>query len=499
MKFNILTFLIFTILFSTACKKGFDGEKKKQALPETFMVVDTIFRTGPDRLTTRVEAHWWGTSAGGFIKAFEVSSDNGLSWKTTTSQDSIFLMNIPPGQDSSDVIILVRAIDQLGQKDDTPASTLFPIKNSAPEVKFVFSQVLAGIPSTNPINVFPVLKYNIQGFDPDGEVLQSFELFINDTNQTPYTFTGTTNAFTLVAENPQADSSRCQVFLGTSTKALTDLSPYLRLNAFNIIYIRAIDKALSKSAFTPTPPIWVKKVKSNILIVNAYNSSKTSVQNFYCQRLVTAGITNFDTLQATEILNNNYTQLQPDFQTQTRTFSLFKKILWFSDDASFSLSLGQRSTSSFFDAGGKMFMAVSINSSFDPLSNFLDWTPIKSLVNPSSGSVFRVNFNADVPAMKPNWPVLRASSIIASARPFELPSETNDVGYDSLYAGGIIESISGQSPSPWKGVSTVLARRFNKSDNKSNFIISSIPLERFNAKNNIDSLFKQVFVNELGF
>jgi hypothetical protein len=133
------------------------------------------------------------------------------------------------------------------------------------------------------------------------------------------------------------------------------------------------------------------------------------------------------------------------------------------------------------------------------LSNFLDWTPIKSLVNPSSGSVFRVNFNADVPAMKPNWPVLRASAIIASARPFELPSETNDVGYDSLYAGGIIESISGQSPSPWKGTSTVLARRFNKSDNKINFIISSIPLERFNAKNNIDSLFKQVFVNELGF
>lgn len=483
----------------TSCKKGFEGDKKSQALPETFMVVDTIYRTGPDRLTTRVEAHWWGNSAGGFVKAYEVSSDNGTSWTKTNSQDSVFLMTIPPGQDSSDVFILVRAIDQLDQKDPSPASTLFPIKNSAPEVKFIFSQVLAGIPSNNPVNVFPVIKYNIQAYDPDGEVLQSFELYINDTNQNPYIIPGTTTAFTLVAENPKSDSSKCLVYLGTSTKAQSDLSPYLRLGNSNTIYIRAVDKALSKSGFIGAPRIWVKKVKSDILLINAYNSSKTFVQNFYCQRLVAAGITNFDTLQATEIIDNNYTQLQPDFLTQSRTFAMFKKILWFSDDASFSLSLGQRSTSSFFDNGGKMFMAVSINSSFDPLSNFLDWTPIKSLVNPAVGSVFRVNINAEVPAIKLNWPTLKSTAIIASARPFEIPSETNDIGYDSLYSGGIIESKSGQSPAAWTGISTVIARRFTKSDNKSNFIISSIPLERFNGKNNIDSLFKQVFINELGF
>ncbi|MFY8020025.1 MAG: hypothetical protein ACOVP1_02460 [Bacteroidia bacterium] len=499
MKLKNILILSFVLILSISCKKGFEGTKKSQALPETFMVVDTIFRTGPDRLTTRVEAHWWGNSSGGFITAFEVSADNGLSWTKTKSQDSIFLMNIPAGQDSSDVVILVRAIDQLGQKDDSPASTLFPIKNSAPEVKFIFSQVLAGIPSTNPVNVFPVIKYNIQGYDPDGEVLQSFELFINDTNASPYVFTGTSTAFTLVATDPKADSSRCQVFLGTSTKAQSDLSPYIRLGAFNTIYIRAVDKALSKSGFIAAPRIWVKRVKSDLLVINAYNSSKTFVQNFYCQRLVLNGISLFDTLQATEIIDNNYTQLQPDFQTQSRTFSLFKKILWFSDDANFSLSLGQRSTSSFFDAGGKMFMTVSINSSFDPLSNFLDWTPIKSLVNPAVGSVFRVNINADVPPMKPNWPLLKSTAIIASARPFELPGETNDIGYDSLYAGGIIESKSGQSPSAWTGVSTVIARRYMKSTNKSNFIISSIPLERFNGRNNIDSLFNQVLINELGF
>ena len=45
----------------------------------------------------------------------------------------------------------------------------------------------------------------------------------------------------------------------------------------------------------------------------------------------------------------------------------------------------------------------------------------------------------------------------------------------------------------------IIPKSLGGSNNKSNFIISSIPLERFNAKNNIDSLFKQVFVNELGF
>ncbi|OYU95476.1 MAG: hypothetical protein CFE21_10050 [Bacteroidetes bacterium B1(2017)] len=483
-----------------ACKKGFDGERSAQSAPETFMAVDTIYRTGENRLTTLVDANWWGNSVGGIIVGYEISVDNMASWQFTKRQDSSFLLKIPPGNDSADIVIYVRAIDQLGQKDPSPASTLYPIKNSKPSVKFVFSQSLGGIPSQNPTIVFPVLKYSLFGDDPDGtDDLKQFELFLNDTNATPFALPANTSSFILQSTSPQAASSSCKVFINGSNNALSTNVDGLLHNASNIIYVRAVDKALSKSAFVATPSIWVKKVSSDILLINAYSSNKVFAQNYYTNNLKNIGITVFDTLQATEIDNSNFTQLQPDYQTQSKTFALFKKILWFGDDASFSFSLGQRTTSDFFNGGGKFFMSVAINSSFDPLSNFLDWTPIRTLVNPPAGSVFRVNTNALVNPVNAGWPTIKSTAIIPSARPFEIQVNTPSIGYDSLYSGGIIESKSGQSPTPWTGQSAVLAKRFTTSDSKTNFIISSIPLERFNGNSNADSLFQKIFKQELGF
>jgi hypothetical protein len=500
MYLNRYFLVILTLISLGACKKGFEGTKKAVPEPETFMVVDTIFRTGENRLTTSVDAYWWGNSAGGFIAGYEVSTDNMLSWQFTKSQDSTFLLKIPPGKDSADIVIYIRAIDNLGQKDPTPASTLYPIKNSKPEVRFVFSQPIGGIASQNPTIVFPVLKYTIFGSDPDGnEDIKGYELYLNDTNSTPYSLPANTSSFLLQSNSPAADSSNCKVFVNGSNNALSQTISGLKHNSLNTIYIRVIDNALSKSGYVATPAIWVKKVSSNILVLNGYSSNKFFVQNFYTANLKANGITKFDTLQATEIVNDNYTQLQPDFQTQAKTFALFKKMLWFGDNASFMLSFGQRSTTDFFNNGGVFFMAVAINSSFDPLSNFLDWTPVKSLINPPAGSIFRVNINAIVNPVNNTWPSIKSTAIIASARPFELPFNTPTIAFDSLYFNGIIESKPGQPPIDWKGQSTVIAKRFSVSNQKTNFIISSIPLERFNGLSNCDTLFNKIFIGELGF
>jgi hypothetical protein len=492
--------LLLVVLSIGACKKGFDGNAKIPLEPQTFMVVDKIERSGENRLTTLVQAHWWGVSEGGIIKGFEISTDNQLTWQFTTKQDSSFLLKIPPGKDSADIAIYVRAVDHLGQIDASPASTLFPIKNSKPSVRYIFSASIAGIPSQNPSNVFPVLKYTLFGEDPDGaDDILNYELYLNDTLRQPYILPANTNSILLVSNNPKADSSDCKIFINSSNNAQSISVNGLIHQSRNIIYIRVVDKALSKSNYVASPPIWVKKVSSDILVVNAYTSNKIFVQNYYTNNLVKIGINRFDTLQATEVIDNNFTQLQPDFQAQNRVFGFFKKILWFGDDASFSFSYGQRTTNDFFNNGGQLFMAVAINSNFDPLSNFLDWTPIKSLVNPPPASVFRVNINAQVKPVFANWPIIKSSAIIPSARPFEIQENTSSIGFDSLYYGGIIESKAGQSPIEWKGKSAVMAKRFTIGNNKTNFIISSLPLERFNGNNNIDSLFIKVFKEELGF
>jgi hypothetical protein len=493
-------FLSLFILAIGACKKGFEGTAKIPNMPETFMAIDKIERSGENRLTTLVEAHWWGVSEGGFIKGFEISVDNQLTWHFTTRQDSSFLLKIPPGQDTADIAIYVRAIDNANQTDVSPASTLFPIKNSKPAVRFIFSSPIAGIPSQNPINIFPVLKYNIFGEDPDGiDDIFQYEIYLNDTLRAPFILPANSSSFLIVANNPKADSSDCKIFINGSNNSLVNSVKGLNLQANNTLYIRIVDKALSKSNFVATPRIWVKKVGSDILLVNAYTSNKIFVQNYYTNNLNKIGINKFDTLQATEVIDNNFTQLQPDFQAQNKVFAFFKKIVWFGDDANFSFAYGQRTTNDFFNNGGQLFMAVAINSNFDPLSNFLDWTPIKSLVNPPPASVFRVNINALVRPVINNWPVIKSTAIIASARPFELLDNTPTIGYDSLYFGGIIESKIGLPPIPWQGKSAVIAKRFNLSNKQTNFVISSLPLERFNGNNNIDSLFIRVFKEELQF
>lgn len=496
-----LSVVILGIFTANACKKGFDGTPKSTNLPETYMVVDTIFRTGTNRLTTRVEAHWWGSSANGIVKYFEVSTDKGNTWHATKSQDSLFLLEIPVGSDSTDAVVFVRAVDQLSQKDPSPASTLFPIKNSAPIANFVYSEFLSGITTRNPTISFPVLKFTIKGLDPDGDALQAFELYINDTNRSPVLIPGTCTAFTLISQQPKADSATCDIYIGNSTQKFTETIGSLVQGGFNTFYIRAVDKAFSKSAFMASRQVWVKKVSSELLLINAYNNSKLLVQNFYCKKLNAVGINLFDTLQASEIVNDNYTQLQPDFLTQSRTFSLFKKIVWFSDDAESSLSMGQRTTAPFFDAGGKLFMAVTFTSSYNAFSNYLDWTPIKSLVNAPSGSVFRIALNTDIPAVNSGWPTLSSTQVISSARPFTIPDNNGTgIAYDSLYAGGILESKPAPQPAAeWKGGSTTIARRYKTSTQKSNFIISSIPLERMNGKNNTDSLFQKIFIEQLEF
>jgi len=492
--------IVFSLLAVGACKKGFEGTAKIPAPPETFMAVSKIERSGENRLTTLVEANWWAVSDGGFIKGYEISTDNQQTWQYTSRQDSSFLLKIPPGQDSADIAIYVRAIDHLGQTDPTPASTLYPIKNSKPEVRFIFSSPIAGIPSQNPVNIFPVLKYNIFGEDPDGsDDIFQYELFLNDTTSQPYLLPANTSSFLMVANTPKANNSDCKIYINGSNNALSLPVNGLQLQANNVLYIRAVDKALSRSNFVATPSIWVKKVSSDILLVNAYTSNKIFVQNFYTSNLSKIGVSSFDTLQATEVVDNNFTQLQPDFQAQNKVFGFFKKIVWFGDDASFSFSYGQRTTTDFFNNGGQFFMAVAINSNFDPLSNFLDWTPIKSLINPPAASVFRVNINALVQPVRSNWPTLKSTAIIASARPFELLENTPAIGYDSVYFGGIIESKTGLPPIPWLGKSAVIAKRFNLSNNQTNFVISSLPLERFNGNNNMDSLFLKIFKEELQF
>ena len=476
--------LLAIVLFAGACKTEITGEMKGNITPETYTVVDTILRAGPDRLNSEVQIRWWGDDPDGFVTGFEFSFDN-TNWTFTTKNDSTFILSPPPGKDTLDFTFYVRAIDNENIKDPTPAQLTYPIKNSPPSVQFVSG-------AFNPVRTFPVIKFYFEGSDPDGiDNLQRYEIVWNDTARAPFTIPATASSATFVAEDVDADSSAVKVYINNNTTAENGLMAGLMLNSDNVLYIRAIDNSEATSTWKASYSIYVKKVSSNILLVNGNTSASASIESFYLQQLATQGFTNVDTLRIFEQVGGQSTQQAPDNLTQSRIFALFESIIWFSNSAQKSLPLAQKTTGNFFSQGGKLLMAVYISSSFDEQSQFLDFTPIQSLVNPKDTTLLLDNGAQILPQIS-GWPVLKSTTIVGIVKPMNL-----DIGSQALYDAELLARDDVTSNiGPWTGNSTVVALR--KSGGQTNFIISTLELEKLNGNNNIDDFFNKVLKQEFG-
>ncbi|MEI7669388.1 MAG: hypothetical protein WCJ33_04835 [Pseudomonadota bacterium] len=378
MNFYILRNCFFLIVICCAfnfqsCKNELTGTANENLAPETHCVVDTIIRIGADRLNSLVTINWWGDDGDGFVKGYEFTFDSVINastvWNFTTLLDSNFVLPIPPGLDTVNFMFHVRAIDNDGLSDPTPAILSYPVKNSPPTVQF-----LPGV--NNPTISFPVVKFFWSANDPDGvETLNYYELCWNDTTATPYQLDIAATAATFEGIDFSGNNTAAKVYINNSLTELPTNISGLKLNDSNVLYIRVIDKALKKSAFVPSYTIFIKKPSSSILLVDGYGNNGATATAFYTQNLQSISITAYDTIQLFQTSANGFTQLSPDNLTQSRIFKLFNTIIWFSNDATKSLSVGAKTLNLFLDNNGKLFLATYVSSSFDPLSTFLDFTP----------------------------------------------------------------------------------------------------------------------------
>ena len=176
------------ILGLTGCRPDFEGNPKNNQAPETHLMADTIQRSGTDRFSSQVMLHWWGADPDGYIAGYFISF-NGRDWTFTERQDSLLKFAIPAGNDTFDFTFYVKAADNFGLEDPTPATLGVPIKNSSPTLDFVTPQANPGTTTRFPVRTFPVLKYSLIVNDLDGkEDLSSIELVWNDTQATNYPY-----------------------------------------------------------------------------------------------------------------------------------------------------------------------------------------------------------------------------------------------------------------------------------------------------------------------
>ena len=129
--------------------------------PETQISIESINLSGNNRLNSTVNLTWFGTDIDGYIQFYEIRIGD-KDWFKTQTQDSIFLFDIEPNQDSTDIDFYVRAVDNEGVKDPTPAYLKVPLKNSTPEV--YFEEASLPLDTTN-----LVITFRYMASDPDGD------------------------------------------------------------------------------------------------------------------------------------------------------------------------------------------------------------------------------------------------------------------------------------------------------------------------------------------
>jgi hypothetical protein len=478
-----------------ACDAGYGGDLLGNQPPETFLAVrDTSLverictptPTGPvcsddDHLfTSTVFVSWGGTDPDGFVVRFELRYYDTAErpgpedlWTSTTRRDTLILLPIPAGRTTAAVAFEIRAVDNEGAKDPSPARTVFPIVNSPPRLALTRREL-------PPDTSWTVFSFAWDATDPDGpDDLAAIEVSLND----PDSFvrlpaTARFVSFRAEGATPGAATADARVFLGRAFTPTDLVVPGLRLDADNTLYIRAVDRTETASPAIAYPDrgaeeVWfVRQPRSEVLLINDYRSSRSNeVMPFHASVLGGyLGGAAFDTwdLSRPDIppaSNNEYSDAFPASAAPTlaETLKLWRYIYWVSDSVTDgvrgnNLALAAANMEGFLEQGGRIFVQVPFTAppagDLDPDNPAYDLLPSESVVLgpgnvppnlaiPNQGLVTAVEA---VPGTGRRLPTLRSERIALT-----LPYTLNFATSTPLYQGAFVNRS--QQNAPWTGPS----------------------------------------------
>lgn len=492
--------LAFVLVFNSCKKTDISGDSRDNLAPQTYTIADTIDRSGNDRFNTRLRVQWWGDDPDGYVTSFEYTFDSTIGpntvWSISLSSDTVFSLALPPGRDTLNVNFWVRAIDNLGLRDESPASLWYPIKNTKPTIEFVKKPSNAN-PLAGGIQLFsfPILRFDWEAADEDGvENLKHFEVYLNDTNSSPLILENIFSGMTIEAKDLSASVSDCDVYPGKTRQLHNEALEGLILEDSNVLYIRAVDLSEAKSDFAISDKIFVRKPSSDFLLVNAISNPGGSEDAFYTAKLNQIGITNYDRLNLFDKdANGNFRQISPDNETQSRIFKLFKHILWYGDDLDFSIVYAQGTLSEFTDDGGNIFLSSRVSGQSPVSSSFYQVSPIDSLYKPETNKSWLMTDTSKLQPVVGIYPRLEYSEFLSVARPVRFVNGTS-----VLYRAEMLERDNVTFKiNQFKGNSDVIGLREN-SVTGSKFVFSALALDKLDKANNVHILLERILKDEFG-
>jgi hypothetical protein len=467
---------------------------------------------------SRLQVHWWGDDPDGIISGFYIKWEGiNPEWSFTASNDSVF--SLPIGTSDTVYTFRVAAVDDegngmydqaivrsgisygaepfidanqngiydagefyydIGSIDQTPASLVFPIKNSAPIVEW---NTLTFVPDTS----FPVMTFQWNADDLDGvESISSINIALNDTNNF-ISLPGSIRLVTIRIKDLNAAVPEMEILInGSDRNIYPQLLPGLQLDSENKFYVQAVDLSGAASNRIVLPDendVWyVKKPKGEVLIFDNFSGASSDQEAVLFYKNI------FNTIGGGS-LNGKFDEY--DLQNEVLPFEsvtvyemmrLFKYVYWYSGSNP-RLNLLNIVTNKYIEQGGKIafsmtFQDSSSNFAFD-LSTLQGFLPIDNVSN----YISFLFAGADILPSSPqvNYPPLK--TIGPGSIDYVRTFVPNAVVASEIY------NLSSSQISGNIGMIT---------NDKSLFFIG-LPLHKCNGGNqNVDDLLEKVFFEEFG-
>lgn len=434
-------------LVVTACNEKITDTLMPNQAPHTYM---SLFPDGDiSQQTSRLKVSWWGDDPDGLVVGYYLTWDD-VHWAFTTKNDSTFALRIGAsdikytfkvasvdngGNGLYDNSVVRNGIDfgpepfidqngdgkynpgekffDIGLVDPKPASLIYPIKNSAPNVEF---NSVTSLPDTS----YPVMTLGWDAEDIDGqETIVKINIALNDTTKF-VTLPGNIRMVMLRMKDFNNSGAQTEILLNASEGSIfPEKLLGLKLNSNNKVYIQAEDISGAKSSFNSLPSEsrnwYVKKPVSNFLIIDD-SQIEDNASAFYR--------TAFNTMHGGtlagkyEVWDINKNKVPYDNITFLETIKLFKYIFWYNNDNNPNISLASTASRKFIDFGGKMAFSMTLPQTVDNnvLKAFLPIdsvgnTPKKDYLTTLYSNTVASSDNSSYPELKTSGTVFRARSI----------------------------------------------------------------------------------------
>ncbi len=459
-----ITLTLILMVFVFSCKEKITGQYNPNQPPETFLFVQTAEDDTLNHTASIQKLYWDGRDDDGFVTGFYFTwkeQPDSADWQWTTKRSMTFPLQITGAETS--YVFQIRAVDNDGAWDPTPARQLFPIKNTSPTINWLPT---SRIPDTT----FTVASFVWQANDLDGDsTIVRFEYALDDTTQW-HSIAGYRRNLTLTADSGLTAGE-------------------------HVFYIRAVDVANSRSPVIRMPQkgTWyVKEPKGEYLLIDDFaNEAQSNYPDRYYKALLKQILPEIDPQAGFD-----YWNIEEQFPASRlqfiETLKLFKRIIWYCDliqETDEHFITAQVAIPQFLATGGKIIYSVQFNQGFGSLGNPLEFTPVDSLGKMFNFIVTNSRYYPDSTGQRSinelfgvQLPELKVSKIIVGLMALK-PNPTAIPMYR------FDDPKSDEDP-----IFVLLGRNDNKSGlDAYDFIFSATPLHYLQGNGNLNEFFKIVF------